>query len=185
MANFENLEIQESDWQDFVDTIVLLLAGSAEDKDYSSGYILAREIEEQLSLIKDGHYASAVIRQSTFYETLLTGNIMEKLEEMNNRKLYNSEKDFIENLGHTNRIQLAHLLGVIDQRERDILLNMASWRNNVAHKWWFVEERKNKDELHDVATTVVDLLTESMAELVEEADEDSVLTSIMDREKDD
>lgn len=172
-----DLDFSKEDWQDLVDGIIILVAGAAGEEKYSAAYILAREAEEQQSLIEDGHYASAVIRQSTFYERLLTANIVDKFEEMNGRELYNAEEGFIEDLGHRNRIQLAHLLGVVDQRERDILLDMAGWRNTVAHEWWYVAERENKEELRDIATTVVKLLGESLEELFEEADDDSVLNS--------
>jgi hypothetical protein len=184
MATLDNLDFSEGDEEELVDSIIILIAGFTGHDEYSSAYILAREAEEQQSLIDDGHYASAVLRQSTFYERLLMGNIVDKFEEMNDRELYGSERGFIDDLGHRNKIQLAHLLSVIDQRERDILLNMAGWRNTVAHEWWYVAERENEKELRDVATTVVDLLCESVEEIFEDADEDSVLRSIEEQEFD-
>ncbi|OYR46697.1 hypothetical protein [Halorubrum sp. Ea8] len=179
-----DLDFSKEDWQDLVDSIIILVAGAAGEEEYSSAYLFVREAEEQQSLIEDGHYASAVIRQSTFYERLLTVNVVDKLEEMNERELYGAEEGFIANLGHRNRIQLAHLLGVVDQRERDILLDMAGWRNTVAHEWWYVAERENKEELCDIATTVVNLLCESLEELFEEADDDSVLNALDEPELD-
>ena len=97
-----DLDFSKEDWQDLVDSIIILVAGAAGEEEYSFAYILAREAEEQQSLIEDGHYASAVIRQSTFYERLLTVNIVDKLEEMNERELFGAEEGFIENLGHRN-----------------------------------------------------------------------------------
>lgn len=175
------IEVEEFDWERLVDTVVLLISGATQNEDFSTVYILAREVEEQTSLIEDGHYASAVLRQSTFFENMLTGSIKEEFEEMTDRDLYNSEEGFIDNLGHKNRIQLAHLLGVIDERERSILLDMANWRNTVAHEWWFISERTNEKQLKDVAGTVKDLLWESVEEIVEESEED-LLTDLVEDE---
>ena len=169
-----DIDFEEFDWERFVDAIVLIISGAVQRDDFSSVYILSREVEEQQSLIQDGHYASAVLRQSTFFETLLNSNIKEEFEDITDRELYNSEEGLIDSLGHKNTVQLAHMLGIIDERERSILLDMANWRNTVAHEWWFVAERANQKELRDVATTVKDLLWESIEEMVENSDDDSL-----------
>lgn len=169
------VELGEIDWKGLIDGIILIAAGFSDTEGVSTVYLLAREAEEQQSLIEDGHFASAVIRQSTFFEYMLKRDIQNRFQEMVERDLFGSEQGFIEKLGHKNRVLLAHMLGLIDQRERDILMDMAEWRNTVAHEWWFVTERVNEKQLRDVAVTVNDLIWESIEEIVEQSDDETLV----------
>lgn len=178
-----DLNLDAEEWKAILDTLIPLLSDLVDDEDFGTIYVLARELEEQESLIEDGHFASAVLRQSTLFEHLLYMDIKGKFEENIGRDLYGSEEGFLNNLSHRNQIILAHMIDVVDQKERDILLEMANWRNTVAHEWWFISERQNKKELKDTATTTKNLLAESIEELIENSDSD-ILDDLLEEETD-
>lgn len=159
-------DLFDIEWdKELIDGLVVLASTLlSDDEDFASAYLMAREVEEIQELVDEGHYAPALVRQSAFFEQLLTEAIQSKFEEIQDRDLFNAEQAFVGNLGHKNRIQLAHLLNVIDQRERDMLLSMATWRNEAAHSWWYILEKNDKKQLRDTATSIQKLLNEMLEE---------------------
>ena len=73
-------------------------------------------------------------------------------------------------MGHSDRIRLARLLRVLDEKQHGYLQRMASRRNEIAHTpWSSIDEERQEDirdtaiKTHETLYTLFDNLTIKMA----------------------
>jgi hypothetical protein len=110
--------------------------------------ITEQEVEAQRGLLDAGQFKPLLIRQSAFFEGYLELHSQLALQDQKDEPLSNKEMNLIEGMGHTDRIRLAHLFGVIDEEEHGHLQSMASLRNKLAHSPWgdFSDDQENNIE---------------------------------------
>lgn len=107
--------------------------------------------------MEQGDEFSALLRQSAFFEHLLDLLIRAKIVDSLDRALEKNEVDDGLGFGHTQRIRMAHLLGVVDKGQRDSLLKMASERNEIAHNPWYRFEG-DQERVSKTVRDVIDVL---------------------------
>lgn len=121
-----------------------------------------QEIQAHQNLLESGHHKPVVVRQSAFIEEYLTLLSQMALQEYKGGVLSSKEMDLIESMGHTDRIRLSHLLGVINEEEHAILQEMASWRNNVAHTAWSEFDEQEESQIESTARRVLTFLEDQL-----------------------
>lgn len=132
------------------------------------------ELAAQNSLLDAGRYKAAVIRQSAFFEELLTFYSQLALQGQKEDVMSNSELKIIEQMGHRDRIRLAKLLGEISTDEHAHLQHMAQWRNRIAHTPWNDFSSQDESQIESVARHITEILQskiEGAEETFEEPDQ--------------
>jgi hypothetical protein len=144
--------------------VITIIAVWNDNEDMALLYPIAKEVDAQAELIDNRNFKSAVIRQSTFFEYLITRLVIKELEDQSGGDLTNSQQHAIDNMRHQQRIELAHLLGIITAEERDPLLEMAKTRNKVAHNWWILMDESEEEVIEKVARNIHGLIYSNIEE---------------------
>jgi len=133
--------------------------------------LVEEEVEEQKKLWEAGQFKPLIIRQSAFFEGYL--ELQSQLEFQNQKEdsLSSNEMDIIEGMGHTDRIRLAHLFGVISEEEHGYLQSMASRRNELAHNPWGEISSDREANIKATAENVLGILESEIEEAHEEIEE--------------
>lgn len=126
--------------------------------------LMETELEAENELISGGQYKSVLIRQSAFFEALLTFRAQLTLQEQKSGVLSRNEIGVVEDMGHRDRIRLAHLFGQIDEEEHGLLQRMANWRNQIAHTSWHDFDAQDESQMESTAKQVRDLLQQRIAD---------------------
>lgn len=124
--------------------------------------LMGKELEKQNRFFEQDLYRPLIIRQSAFFEDYLTLHCQLEFQALKEGTLANSELTLIDNMGHSARINLANLLGVIDQDDHDDLAEMAKVRNEIAHQAWTDTNNEQEARLRRVAERARDLLEKLM-----------------------
>lgn len=122
------------------------------------------EIEAERQLADEGHYRPLLVRQSAFYEELLTLWTMIAFQSYKEDTLTRRELEIIDQMGHTDRIRIAHLLGIIDEEEHGMLQSMATRRNDIAHNAWSGIEPEELTQIESISKGVLELLEDLIKE---------------------
>jgi len=130
--------------------------------------LVEEEIDAQQELVGEGRFKPLIIRQSAFFESFLEFKSQLAFQQQKEAPLSNNEMSVIEGMGHTDRIRLAHLFGVIDEEEHGYLQSMASLRNKLAHLPW---GQINGDEETNIEATARKVL-EILKREIEQADQE-------------
>lgn len=133
--------------------------------------LMKKEIEAQENLFENGQHKAALVRQSAFFEEYLTFASQIALQEQKDDVLSNKEISIIKNMGHKNRIRLAHLLGEIDEEDHALLQEMASRRNDIAHTAWSDFSSQDESQFRSIARRIRELLERYIEEAEENIEE--------------
>jgi len=120
--------------------------------------LVEEEIEEQKKLREAGQFKPLIIRQSAFFESYLELQSQLAFQNQKEGSLSSNEMDIIEGMGHTDRIRLAHLFGVITEEEHGYLQSMASRRNELAHNPWGEVSSDSEANIKATAENVLEIL---------------------------
>lgn len=129
--------------------------------------LMKKEKEAQQNLLENDQYKAALVRQSAFFEEYLTFSSQIALQKQKDDVLSSKEISIIKNMGHKNRIRLAHLLGEIDEEDHALLQEMAKRRNDVAHTAWSDFSSQEESQIRSIAQRIRELLER----YIEEAEE--------------
>ncbi|WP_435319176.1 hypothetical protein [Haloarchaeobius sp. TZWSO28] len=142
--------------------------------------LIEEEIDAEREMADDGLFKPLVVRQSAFYEEFLTLRTMLAFQGQKEDTLSTKELKIIESMGHTDRIRISHLMGILDEDEHGLLQNMASWRNRIAHNPWSDFNSQDESQIQSIAEGVLDLLENELASPAE----DQELTDINQSQQD-
>lgn len=121
---------------------------------FALGYLMEEEIEAQEELLNLSQFKPLIIRQSAFFESYLILQLLLEFQDQKGESLTTREIKLIRRLGHTDRVRLAHLFGVIDEDIHGILQQMASFRNDIAHNSWSEFDSQTESQIQSVAEKV-------------------------------
>lgn len=134
--------------------ILAVLVDSLEDPELVAG-VLDLEHERQEELLEDGHHKAAIVRQAGLFEWVLNAHIEERWAESQNAPLSGNQKQYIRSLpGIRHRINIASMLGALDESEEDIFRDLLSARNEVVHNPWFSVDPDRDEQLERLATEI-------------------------------
>lgn len=133
--------------------------------------LIEQELEEEQVLIDQEQFKPLVIRQSAFFEDLLTFRSLLAWQEQKESTLSTSELSIIENMGHSDRLRVAHLFDIIDEDEHGILQEMARWRNQISHTAWPEFDSQQEAQIQSVGERIHDMLEEEIQAEEDELDE--------------
>jgi len=136
--------------------------------------ITEEEVEAQRQLLDDGQFKPLIIRQSAFFEAYLELQSQLEFQELKEGTLSNKEMDVIEDMGHTDRIRLAHLFGVIDEGEHGYLQSMATLRNRIAHSPWGEFDSDEEQNIKVTAEKVLEILESEIEQANEALEENEI-----------
>lgn len=165
-TTLEDIDLDDTDIEESLSALLVALLPEEELKEFVVEAKVDVEIEEQKDLIEKEKYNAAIIRQSSFIEHLLNKNLESKLEEVKGDDISNNEMRYIEDVGTTNKVRLANMLGVIeDENEQRIYSTLMSARNDLAHNWWIDISDEDRDRFErtskEVLEQIENLTTES------------------------
>lgn len=147
--------LENPDWQEAIfDTIYSMLAQQG------MGRILIEELRAIEDLIGENSIKPAIMRESAFFENHLVIMCQLSLQRIRGGVLSNTEFGLINQMGHTDRTRLAHLLGAIDEEEHGYLQRLINCRNKIAHTTWSDFDEDDEQEFGEVARKVMQLMQE-------------------------
>ncbi|MFC6764775.1 hypothetical protein [Natrinema soli] len=149
----------------FLDLRISLILNIIRDKALKT--ILDQEIAHIENLIGENDFKTAIIRQSAFFEEFLAMTCVVKLGRNKKEALSNKDLGIVEQMGHSDRIRLARILRVINEKQHQRLQEMASMRNEIAHTPWTEFGEDKEKTIQRIATKsfeVMDQLSVSMDE---------------------
>jgi hypothetical protein len=129
--------------------------------------ITEQEVKSQQELLSANQFKPLLIRQSAFFEGFLELHSQLAFQDQKDGPLSNKEMSLIEDMGHTDRIRLAHLFDVIDEEEHGHLQSMASLRNQLAHSPWDDFDADQENNIKATAKSVFEILNAK----IEQADD--------------
>lgn len=135
------------------------------------GILMEREIDDQQRLIEQESYKPLIIRQSAFYEDYLVYRSLLSLQELKNGTLSKKELQIVEQMGHRDRVRLAHLLGELDEQGHGLLQEMARWRNDIAHQAWSEFDSQEESQIESVGKRVYSRLKSQFEQAKTEEEE--------------
>lgn len=135
--------------------------------------LIENEHEEEEQLLEESRFKEVLIRQSAFFEDYLTLQCQLEFQNLKEDTLTNNELKLIEKIGHKPRIRLSRLLGIIDKKEHDLLLNLADRRNYIAHNSWTDFDDEEEALFQQVAFRVHEMEEEWMDEAEKAAEEEA------------
>lgn len=124
-----------------------------------------REYNSIENLIEQGYFKTAVIRESAFFEEFLVLMCVRRLRDNKLETLSNKDLNLVEQIGHSDRIRLARLLRILDEKQHGYLQEMAFRRNEIAHTPWREFNQSAEDDIQRVvvkANSVLSQLSDSM-----------------------
>lgn len=136
--------------------------------------LIEDEVEAQNDLLDVGRHKPLIIRQSAFFEAYLELQSQLAFQHDRDRPLSTSEMNVIEGMGHTDRIRLAHLLGVITEEEHGHLQSMATRRNELAHNPWSGFDDDEEMNIKTTAIKVLEILEGEINRVYEQIEEDDL-----------
>jgi hypothetical protein len=133
---------------------------------HALAHIADEEYNTLSRLLDNEDFKMVIMRMSAFFEEFLSVQCMMKLRDEKMEDIANKDLDLVEEMGHSDRIRLARLLLVLDEKQHGYLQRMASRRNEIAHTpWSSIDEEKEEDirdaaiKAHDALYTLFDDLT--------------------------
>ena len=135
--------------------------------------ISEEEYEAEEELLEENRFKETIVRQSAFMEDYLTLQCQLEFQGLKEDTLTNNELQLIEKMGHTPRVRLARLLGIVDKKEHDLLLNLAGKRNQIAHNSWTDFSEDDETIFEQIATRVHEMEKKWLDEAEETAEQES------------
>ena len=137
---------------------------------HALAHIADEEYNTLSKILDNGDFKMAIVRMSAFFEEFLSVQCMMELRDQKGEDMSRKDLDLIEEMGHSDRIRLARLLRVLDEKQHGYLQRMASRRNEIAHTpWSSIDEERQEDirdtaiKAHEALYTLFDNLTIKMA----------------------
>lgn len=149
------LSDEESD--DFTNKVIFgFICRFVSDKALKS--LAQREYNSVEKLIEERYFKTTIIRESAFFEEFLVLMCMREFRDTKFETLSKKDLNLIEHMGHSDRIRLARLLRVLNEKQHGYLQEMASRRNEIAHTPWGEFSKEEEADIQRVAVKTHEIL---------------------------
>lgn len=107
--------------------------------------ILSNELNHAQELLEKEQLKVALLERAAFFNDYLQGILVNKFRKQSEEGLSNQHKRYLQNLPFKNCIHLAYLNGLLLKEEHDVMNDLRSIRNNVAHEYWEPTQHRSND----------------------------------------